>query len=421
MSKENVKSLKKNTIYLYLMTIGKYLLPLITLPYLTRVLSPHNYGIVTYLTATMTYFQVLVDFGYNFSATKEASLKREKKEELGKILTATISFKSILSFVSLVILVIISIFVPLLRENSLLTFLYFTSVVVTIFLPDYIYRGLEKMEIVSARFILSRLVSTILTFVLIRDSNDILLMPILLILGNFAAVLFSYYHLFFKEKIFFRKIDIHYCLCNIRKSSVFFVATMATTAFGATTTFVMGIAELAPSEIAFWGLAYQFITTIQMLYDPIVSSIYPYMIRERDFILVKKILKVTMPLIIFGVIFAFFTADYVIPFVCGDDYIGCCGVFKILLPILILSFPAQILGFPVMAPINKEKFVTKSTVISAVFHIIGLLLLLVLDCFSIINIAILRSITDIVLLLNRLYYLRIFSSAGLFKNTSDDL
>ena len=146
LKKEN--RLIKNTIMLYIMTAGKYLLPLITLPYLTRVLTPNYYGIATYMTSTMTYFQVLIDFGFIYSATRDASLHRADKKRLGEILSQTIAAKLILCLLGFLIMLIMVPFVTIMKENFVLTLLYFLSVAITIFLPDYIYRGLEKMEIV---------------------------------------------------------------------------------------------------------------------------------------------------------------------------------------------------------------------------------------------------------------------------------
>ena len=390
-----------NTIWLSIMTIGKYLLPLVTLPYLTRVLTPHYYGIVTYLTSTMTYFQVIVDYGFLYSSTKDAAINRDNKDILGEILSQTIWAKVFLSVVSFLILSIIIPHVEILRNNYLLTILYFVSVLVTIFLPDYIYRGIEKMSIVSGRFIIARLISTVLTFLVIKSPKDLLLMPILLIAGNIGAVFFSYYHLFKKERIYFKKVSFHSVISSFKKSSVFFVSTFATTAFGATTTFLMGIVKLDVASIAFWGLAYQLISSIQMLLDPLISSLYPYMIKEKNYKLLKNVVLKFLPIVVIGCVLCFFLASYIIRIIGGAGYDDAIPVFRILLPMLVFSFPAQLLGFPLLAPINKEKFVTYSTLISASFHIIGLLILMSLGLFTIINVAFLRVTTDFVLLVCR--------------------
>jgi len=416
MGMSDSKRIVSNTLMLYMMTAGKYLLPFITLPYLTRVLTPEYYGVVIYMTSTMTYFQVLVDFGFIYSSTKEVSLHRTDRQYLGNVLSNTIFAKLILCAMGAAFLIIIMPFIAILRENAWLTIFYYFSVVVTAFLPDYIYRGMENMKVVSVRFILARLVSTLLTFMLIKSPNDLLWMPILTICGNLVAVIFSFTHLYKKEHIYLCKSSLTKAVKTLKQSSVFFASLFATTAFGATTTFFMGIQDISIVEIAYWGLAYQIICAIQMLYDPIMSSIYPHMVKKKDYGLIRKIQLLFMPIILLGVVISYFGAEWGIRVVGGSEYGNATFIFQLLLPMLIFSFPAQLLGFPVLAAMDKEKWATFSTIISAVFHVLGLVLLINFDVFTLINIAILRSCTDLILLISRIGVFRVVANRNIIMN-----
>ena len=100
------KTLVKNTVMLYIMNITKIVLPLVTLPYLTRVLSKDCYGVVSYVKAVMQYMQVVVDFGFILSATKDVVNCKEDKKRLSYIIGDTMVAKLILVLVSFVALVI---------------------------------------------------------------------------------------------------------------------------------------------------------------------------------------------------------------------------------------------------------------------------------------------------------------------------
>ena len=76
MNKTNVA---KNIILLYGFSIAKILFPLITLPYLTRVLSVEKYGVVAYVKSIMTYMQLVIDFGFMLSGTKEIVQTKDDK------------------------------------------------------------------------------------------------------------------------------------------------------------------------------------------------------------------------------------------------------------------------------------------------------------------------------------------------------
>ena len=88
----------KNTTMLYLMNIAKMVFPLLTLPYLTRVLTVDCYGVVSYVKAVMQYMQLIVDFGFVLSGTKDIVLARNDRNklniEVGNILIAKLLLSS---------------------------------------------------------------------------------------------------------------------------------------------------------------------------------------------------------------------------------------------------------------------------------------------------------------------------------------
>jgi PST family polysaccharide transporter len=147
-----------------------------------------------------------------------------------------------------------------------------------------------------------------------------------------------------------------------------------------------------------------------MLYDPIMSSLYPHMVKEKDYRLVKKILVLFMPLVLLGVVVCYFAAPLGITIVGGAEYFDAVPVFRLLLPMLVFSFPAQLLGFPVLAPIQKEKWASFSNIAAGLFHVAGLLLLILTGFFTLINIVILRSCTNVVLFISRVSIFGITSS-----------
>ena len=400
------------------MTLGKYLLPFITFPYLTRVLTPTYYGIVSYMTSMMVWIQAIIDFGYIYSATRESSIYRDNKKKLGEILSVTVVSRLALSVIAGIVLFVMTINVDILRENSVMTLLFFLSASITSFLPDYIYRGLEKMDVVSVRFITARLISTGLTFVLIHSPSDMYLVPVLAIAGNFGAILFSYWHLFRKERVFPTVIRFGNVVQSIKASSVYFVSTFAITAYGAITTFFMGYDKFPSEQIAFWNVSLQIIHVIIMFYDPIISSVYPNMVKEKNRQIIRKTLIVIMPIVIVGTVITYFLAKTAIMIVGGEQYLEAVPIFRRLLPMLVFSFPAQLFGFPALALFDKEKMASLSSVMVAIIHITVVLALEISGHLSLLTISIAYVSTSFLFCSFRLfifYSVASRSNKGLFK------
>ncbi|EJM0847537.1 oligosaccharide flippase family protein, partial [Salmonella enterica] len=94
----------KNIIYLLAVQGGNYIFPLITLPYLVRVLEPTGYGIYGYSFALIQYFILLVDYGFNYSAPKAISLNRYNNDNISSIFWNIVAIKIIIASIGFIVL-----------------------------------------------------------------------------------------------------------------------------------------------------------------------------------------------------------------------------------------------------------------------------------------------------------------------------
>lgn len=396
------KKVMQNIIALYGLSAAKMIFPLLTLPYLTRVLSIDTYGVVSYIKTLMTYFQVFVDFGFLLSGTKDIVNAKDNLIDLGKEVGHILLARITLACVGFFALIFVSLNIPILKEHKIYTLLAFIPIFLSIFLFDFVFRGLEKMHIITIRFFLMKSISTLLTFVFVKTDSDIIWIPLLDILSSVVAITLVIYQL--------KRFHIHICITNLSKSIdklkqsfIYFFSNMAATIFSALTTVIIGF-FLSKANIAYWSLCIQIIATIQALYSPIIDGVYPSMVKTKEIRQIKNLLYMVMPIITVGCILTYIFSKTALLIVGGVKYENAFIILRLLIPVLFLGFPAMLLGWPTLGAINKEKNVTYSTVISAVFQIIGLFVLILFNQFSLIYIAIVRSCTEFVLFLFRLFF-----------------
>ena len=398
------KILLKNTSMLYLMTIAKYVFPLLLFPYLTRVLTPGYYGIITYMTSITSYLSILIDFGFNFSATRKIAQRKNDADFITKIYASVIQGKVMLALLGGVVVLVVMPFISILRENATLLTLYYLSTFLLAFLPDFVYRGMEQMQGITLRYVISKAITTALTLLIVKGPQDILWIPVLNAAGNLVALLFAWMNIKKVYRVMYKPVPLKQSLAEIKESTVFFISTFASTAFTAANTLFMGFVNMSEAQIAYWGVAFQLISVVMSLYEPITSSIYPRMVISKSINIVKKILCIIQPLIVCGLIFCYFAAPLLIRIVAGAGYEDAIPIFRYMLPVLFFSFPAQILGFPVLGALKKENLATRATVVAAFFHIAGLFLLVATGKFSLLAIALLRSCTELLFMLVRICY-----------------
>lgn len=402
-SNKQKKGVAFNVSMLYIMNIAKLVFPLITLPYLTRVLSVDCYGVVAYVKATMVYAQLFVDFGFMLSGVKAITEARDDLQEVGWITGNVITAKIMLSAVSFVVIVVAAQLIEILRENMLYTLLAFVPIALSTLLLEFLFRGLELMHIIAIRYVVMKSISVGLTLVLVRGNGDILWIPILDILSSVIAIILTLVEV--KRlgiKILFIE-NLKGSWQSLKVSGVYFLSEAATTVFGALNTILVGI-FLDKTEVAFWAVCLQLVSAVRAMYTPINNGIYPQMIKTKNINLIKRVVKIFLPIVIIGCLIVLVFAEQILVIAGSAKYADAAPVMRCLVPVLLFSFPAMLLGWPTLGAIDKVKETTKTTLCAAAVQLIGLGMLIVTGNFEIMLVALMKSFTEMCLMGFRFRY-----------------
>lgn len=394
---------------LYLTSFAKLIFPLLTLPYLARVLSVECYGVVSYVKAIVSYEQLVIDFGFILSSVKDIVNASKDKMKISYILGDTIVAKLMLSAVSMLTVLIMCVCVDIMRENIIYTILACCVPIFSSFLLDFFFRGIEKMQHFTWIYCFMKAVSTVCTILLIKNDSQVMLIPILDIISSFFAIVLTYF-VIVRMGYRFKFSGVKKCIQMLKSSFSYFLNSMASTAFAHLNTVIIGIMIKDMEQIAYWSICVQLVSSVQGLYGPISNGIYPHMIRTKELKFIKKVLLICMPVVCLGTAFCYVCAPYILDIVGGEKYIAASQIFRTLSPVLILSFVVGIFGWPALGAIDKVKETTNSTIFGALIQIGGLGFLVCINRFTVINIAVLRSVSEISMLLLRMYYVKKYKS-----------
>lgn len=401
-----MNQMRKNIIAQYGLQIAKYLFPFITLPYLTRVLGPDIYAIRAYILAAMTFMQIFLDYGFTMFGTKAIAECGDNIEAIRTNTSCIVVLRGLLCVAGAAILAAITPFLPIMAANPLYVVLAYVGVCLKATLPDFVFQGLEDMGIITQRFVGSQIVSTILIFALIRKPSDLLLVPIFEGLSSLIAFVWSWDNVVRVRAIQFVKVSFSVALRAFKESSIFFLSNAATTVFNAFTTLMIGIYVVNHAQISYWAIAMTAITAVQSLYTPVTNSLYPHIVKSRDTKLLKKFLIIGTTLVLVGTVAFAFCSKLIMWVLGGPSYIAGSYIIVLLSPVLLLSFPSMLIGFPFLAAVGKVRELTISSIAAAIFHIVGLFLLGFSGIFSISAVALLRCATEAVMLGLRILFTR---------------
>ena len=401
--KKELNKLFSNTFMLYILQISGYIFPLLTFPYLTRVLGTNNYGITVLANAIMIYFQMFVDFGFLISATKECSINRDDKEKLGRIVGSIIQGKIILASIAFIVLIALILNNESFKDKSLFIVLSYIPIIISIFITDYLFRGLEIMSAITYRTIISKTIYMILIFTLIKKPSDYILIPIIASISNIFIAVWSWYYILKKVKIIPRIASLKEVYYAIKDSSLFFVSRIASTIYSASNTIILGNVY-NNVELGLYGAANTLISSARSLMSPIADSIYPYMVKNKNYKLVKNILLILTPIIFIGTGILYIFSDLVLLIISGEEFIKAVPLFRAMLPLIIITLPTYLLGYPILGSMGKMKEANLSVVYGSIFHILGIIVLYFTSNINLIYIINLTCITETIILIIRCYY-----------------
>ena len=364
-----IGNLAKNTLFLYIMSLSSQLISLFLIPFQTRVLGSEAYGIISLAVSLSSIVAIVLDFGFILSATERVVGLVGNQSGLSRLLSNVLHAKTMLALALGVIVAALIIFMPPFSNNRTFFALYYFAYAINAFLPDFFYRGHEDMRVITVRTVAIKVVSALPIFVLLRGPADMWVVPALLLLGNASAVLFSYFDLARRYGVVPSGGSPHEQFALLRSSFGFFVSRFASVFYQSLNAVLLGFVFPGQSMVGYYGAAEKFLAYTKTVSSPVADSLYPYMVRTKNYRLCIRLLMVACPLIL---VFAFFAWVFAAPlclFVFGPGYEGAAILLRCLMPAIVVILPTYVLCFPMLVPMGLSDLANRSNVVGAAVQI----------------------------------------------------
>ena len=183
------KTLISNFNYLSVLQLFQLLFPLITYPYLIRVLGKEIYGVVVFSNAIIMYLSVFINFGFDISEIKEISIFRDNKKKVSEILSTVLTIRIIFALISALILSTLIVIIPELNKHKWLYIASMGLLLDAAINPSFYFLGIEKMKFITYLSVTSKFVFLILIFIVIKKPAHYILVPLLTSIGTLLSSL----------------------------------------------------------------------------------------------------------------------------------------------------------------------------------------------------------------------------------------
>lgn len=370
----------KNFIYLVLIQVAYYIFPLISLPYLVRILGPEKYGLVAFAQSFIGYFILITNYGFDLSATREVSINRAHKEKLSEIFSSVIYTKALLLSLCFIILMVL-LQLNKFHKDSMLYILTFAIILGQSLFPLWLFMGLEKMKYITIFTILERAVFTLTVFIFIKSPKDYIYVPLLNTVGYLTSGILGMYVSIFHFNITFKVFNMNAVLSQIRQGWNSFIATTCMSLYSTSNIFILGLFA-GNTTIGYYAAAEKLIHAVQVMLAPLSKAVYPYISKtanEEKARALKFIKKVICINVVLGLVFSFtifFAANLLIKTILGPMYKESIYILKILAFLPLCAAIVDVLGFQTMLPFKMDKELAKILLTAGIFNIIVAFLLI---------------------------------------------
>ena len=263
-----------NGLWMYALQFFNTIIPIVILPYITRILGKYQYGVFSTSFNIVGYLQVLVEYGFAMSATRKVAIGNKDRTQLSRYFTSILLSRLLLLCVSLIFSIIYLYFwnPGLIQAESF--WLLFISLIGIAFQENWLFQGLQDMKYISIANITARLVTTILIFKMVKTRHDVLLYCFLYALSPVISNLIGLVIVKVKYKLHFIRISIQEVKDELKDGWYIFTTQITGKVFGSIgITFLIFFSNT--SEVGIYSAIQKIPNIIILLWMPISQIMYP--------------------------------------------------------------------------------------------------------------------------------------------------
>lgn len=350
----------RNIFSLSLLQLGNYLFPLLTFPYLVRVLGPEKFGLVAMAQSLIQFLVVLTDYGFNLSATRKISQIRQDPGELRLTFYGVLILKGLLCVLSFAGLLLLLLLVPRLGAEWRLFLLTFGMVVGAVLFPVWFFQGVEKMGYITVLLVGARFLILVLILLFVRQEQDYVTVALIncgvSVSFGFMALLFAW------REIHFRLVwpSWRYQVAILREGLPLFLSQAIAAVYNQLNTFLLGLLTTA-TFVGYYAAGEKIVRALIQASIPLSQAIFPRVSRmflsspQETFWFLRRVAW-WGGLFFVGVSLAtFLFAPWLVALVVGRQYGPSVAVVQILAILPFTVFLDNIYGTQILVNLQRER------------------------------------------------------------------
>lgn len=361
-------NIKKNFFYSSILTSANYVFPLLTYPYVSRVLGVTNIGICNFVDSIIHYFILVSMMGINLVGIREIAKSKNDRIRLNQTFSGLFWLNTITTSIALIILVVVTLTVEQLLERWQLMAIGAMKLVMNYMLIEWFYKGLEEFKFITIRTLAIKVIYVISVFVFIQQSSDY---PLYYFLTVMMIVLNAIVNIIYSRN--YVSLKIHHMSINkfLKPFFIFGVYSLLTSMYTSFNVAYLGFVA-GDTEVGYYTTASKLYYILIALFTAFTGVLLPRMssllsegkVDEFKMLVSKSnniLFTFSIPIILFTVIYA----STIIFIISGVGYEGAILPMQIMMPLMLIIGYEQILIVQTLTPLKKDNAILRNSIYGA--------------------------------------------------------
>lgn len=351
-----------------------YVIPLLTFPYLTRILGVVQFGIYALCFAIASYFVLLTDWGFVLAAPGQIARAGDDLDEINRVFWATLSAKAMLALATFALIGVAILISPAVRSIAPVLISASGMVLANVVTVNWVLQGMERMGRFATAAMIGRAITVPATFLLVHTSKDAWIAALIQSSGALTAGVVSLILVRNMKVIARPAVSFRNMVDQMREGWPLFLSALSANLYTSTNTVMLGILR-GPVETGLFGAADRLRMAAQSTIVPISQAVYPrasrLMQEDRD-----KALAFARKLLLFQGLFTFcvtvgimILAEPIIRILAGPHFAGSVVVLRVLAPIPFLVGMGNVFGVQLLLPLGMKKTFSRILMAAAVLDL----------------------------------------------------
>lgn len=368
-----IKSVKYNFFMNVILKISLFIFPLITFPYVSRILGPEGNGEISFATSVVSYATMFASLGIPTYGIRACAQCRDNKLKLSKTVQELTLLSCLTTIVTYGVLIVLIFKVPQFHPYKTLLLTMSISVWLSCIGMEWFYQSIEQYQYITYRNIIFKIIAIVLMFLFVRDQNDVIIYGAITIIGTVGSNILNFLRV--RKYIYLspqRNYDIKR---HIKPSINFFFVTVASTIYSNLDTVMVGLIK-GNAEVGFYNAGVKVRSILLSIVNALAIVLLPrisYYLKNNKKKEFKRLIDLSLIAVQFIAIpltlYFIFEAEDTILLLAGQEYIRAVIPMIIIMPTVIVAGLNNITGIQVLGALELEKYTVLSTVCGAIFDL----------------------------------------------------